>query len=297
MDKLTAISVFRKVIEQGSFKAAADEMGLSNATISKNIKELEDYLKTPLINRTTRSMHITDSGQIYYDHVCAILDSMTLADLSILNKTSSLHGTLKISIPMSLGLLTINAAVCEFISRFDELSIKVVMSDSYVDLVDHGFDIAIRGGSGQLKNSSLKSRKLLKINYVLCASPKYLKNRGKINTPNDLMAHNCLTYSLSHLPRQWVFSNTNETLVIDLPPATYCVNNSIALKQAILANIGVTLTPEIYVKSEIETGELVRLLPEWQTACLDLYALYPYHQEQSYKVRLFIDFLIEYLHR
>ncbi len=306
MNKLTAITVFRKVIEQGSFKAAAEDLGLSKAAVSKNIKQLEDTLKTPLIHRTTRTMSITDSGQIYYKYVCRVLDELTLADHTVLQAADTLQGTLKLSIPMSMGALHINAAICQFMDLYPELTVEVVMSDDYVDLVDYGFDIAVRG-SMALQDSSLKSRQLLKLNRVLCASPCYLDQNKKLKTPEDLIAHNCLTYNPSKSSRRWVFSSISESygsnedetlnthLTIDLAPASYTVNNAMALKQAALANVGIILIPEMFVACEISSGALIKLLPKWQTASLELYALYPYHQEQSYKLRMFLDFLIDYL--
>lgn len=146
MDKLRAITVFRRVIELGSFKAAAEDMGLSKAAISKNINELEDYLKSPLINRTTRRMHITENGQRYYDHVRTILDELSHADLSIIESSHQLSGLIKVSVPMSMGILKINPAICEFMQLHPEVSIEVILNDHYVDLVEQGLDVAIRGG-------------------------------------------------------------------------------------------------------------------------------------------------------
>jgi len=293
MDKLRAITVFRRVIELGSFKAAAEDMGLSKAAISKNINELEDYLKSPLINRTTRKMHITDNGQRYYDHVRTILDELANADLSIMESSPQLSGLIKVSMPMSIGLLQLNPAVCDFMKLHPEISIEVIMSDQYVDLIEQGIDIAIRGG-GELKNSSLKSRKLLEMKRVLCASPNYMENAEALTSPDDLCLQNCLIYSLSSSPRHWIFRNQTETKAIDLLPSSYVVNNGLALKQATLAGLGITLTPELFVNKELASGELIRLLPSWQADKHALYAVYPYHKEQSQKIRTFIDFLIEY---
>ena len=174
MDKLRAITVFRRVIELGSFKAAAEDMRLSKAAISKNINELEDYLKSPLINRTTRRMHITENGQRYYDHVRTILDELSHADLSIIESSHQLSGLIKVSVPMSIGIVKLNPAICEFMQLHPEISIEVMLNDHYVDLVEQGLDVAIRGG-GALQNSSLKSRKLVDMKRVLCASPKYIE--------------------------------------------------------------------------------------------------------------------------
>ncbi|KGJ95852.1 LysR family transcriptional regulator [Thalassotalea sp. ND16A] len=293
MDKLRAITVFRRVIELGSFKAAAEDMGLSKAAISKNINELEDYLKSPLINRTTRRMHITESGQRYYDHVRTILDELTNADLSIMESSDKLRGLIKVSVPMSVGLLQLNPAICEFMQLHPEISVEVILSDQYVDLVEQGLDVAIRGG-GDLKNSSLKSRKLLDIKRVLCAAPSYIEHAAELKSLDQLCFHNCLIYSLSSSPRQWLFRKQDEIQTVDLAPGSYVVNNGLALKQAALAGLGIVLTPEIFIDEELKSGKLTKLLPDWEADKHALYAVYPYHKEQSQKVRTFIDFLIDY---
>ena len=296
MDKLRAITVFREVVEQGSFKAAAEKMSLSKSAVSKNIKELESYLKTPLINRTTRLMHLTDSGQFYYNSVCDILNELAAAELLLLDTSNRLRGTLKISMPMSLGSLQINATICKFMTLYPEISIEVVMSNDYVNLLDHGFDIAIRGGD-ELKDSTLRSRHLMKLNRVLCATAQYIESQDSIKTPNDLIKHNCLTSQLSKSSRQWLFSrvDVDETITIDLSPSNYTVNNNMAIKQAVLADLGIMLIYKRFVLNELNSGELIELLPQWQAEAHDLYAVYPYHKEQSYKLRVFIDFLIKHL--
>lgn len=293
MDKLRAITVFRRVIELGSFKAAAEDMGLSKAAISKNINELEDYLKSPLINRTTRRMHITENGQRYYDHVRTILDELSNADLSIIESSHQLRGLIKVSVPMSMGILQLNPAICEFMQLHPEISIEVIMNDHYVDLVEQGLDVAIRGG-GELKSSSLKSRKLLDMKRVLCASPNYIEQAKELLSPDDLTHHNCLIYTLSSSPRHWKFSKQDESKAIDIAPGSYMVNNGLAAKQAVIAGLGISLTPEVFIDKELKSGELVKLLPEWQAESHALYAIYPYHKEKSQKVRTFIDFLINY---
>jgi len=295
MDKLRAITVFRRVIELGSFKAAAEDLNLSKAAISKNINELEQYLQSPLINRTTRKMHITENGQRYYNHVRNILDELSDADMSIIESSHQPRGLIKVSVPMSVGLLKINPAVCEFMRLNPEISVELIMNDHYVDLVEQGLDIAIRGGA-ELDTSSLKSRKLLDLNRVLCASPHYIAQAPVLESPDDLSFQHCLVYSLSSSPTQWTFSHIADTRTkaIDLARGSYTVNNGLALKQAVEAGLGIVLTPEIFVKAEIANGKLVSLLPQWQAQTHALYAVYPFHKEKSLKVRAFIDYLVEY---
>lgn len=301
MDKLRAISVFRRVIELGSFKAAAEDLGLSKAAISKNINELEDYLQSPLINRTTRQMHITENGQLYYNHVRSILDDLSSADLSIIESSHRPSGLLKISVPMSMGIAVLNPAICKFKKYYPEITIELKMSDQYIDLVEQGIDVAIRGG-GELKNSNLKSRQLKSLSRVLCASPNYLNNAPALITPEDLPNHSCLLYSLSLSPSNWLFRYNDEVKIIDVDSTAhsnsdgggYSVDNSIALKQAAMADLGIMLIPQILVEAELTAGALIHLLPEWKPDDHALYAIYPYHRETSRKVRRFIDFLVDY---
>jgi DNA-binding transcriptional LysR family regulator len=216
MDKLRALTVYRRVIELGSFKAAADDLNLSKAAISKNIYELEDYLQSPLINRTTRKLHVTEQGRSYYQQICHVLDSLAQADLSVLEASDSLKGSLKISVPMSLGLLDINPLVCDFMKQHPDLAIELVMNDHYIDLMEQGVDIAIRGGAA-LADSSFRSRKLTDLKRVLCASPDYLEKYPPLVTPEDLSRHHCLVYSLSSSARRWSFKKQQEHMDIELP--------------------------------------------------------------------------------
>ncbi|WP_434525586.1 LysR family transcriptional regulator [Photorhabdus asymbiotica] len=294
MDKLRAISVFRRVVELGSFKAAAQDLGLSKAAVSKNINQLEEYLKSPLINRTTRNMHITANGRNYYHQVCNILDELENADLSVMETSHTLTGSIKVSIPMSMGLKALNPLICQFMHTHPSISVEVVMIDKYIDLIEHGIDVAIRGG-GELSDSSLRSRKLIKVPRVLCASPAYIEASEKILIPENLTSHNCLVYSLSSSPRRWIFHNQNDVKVVDLKPGTYVVNNGLALKQAALSGHGVILLPELLVTDELLSGKLVKLLPEWEADMQALYAIQPFHKEHSNKTRAFIDFLINAL--
>lgn len=290
MDKIRALTIFRKVVELGSFKAAAEELNLSKAAISKNINELEDYLQSPLINRTTRKLHITENGQLYYNQVCNVLDRLEDADISVIESSQSLKGSLKVSVPMSLGIIEINPLICRFMSLHPELAIELVMGDQYIDLIEQGIDIAIRGG-GELTSSSLRSRKLIDMERVLCASPNYLKHAHALNDPEDLMTHQCLTYSLSSSPRHWIFKNKNKIKEVELPLQSYVVNNGLALKQTTCLGHGIALLPRLFINESLNNKELVEVLPDWKVDRHSLYAVYPYHKEQSHKIRTFIDFI------
>jgi DNA-binding transcriptional LysR family regulator len=200
-----------------------------------------------------------------------------------------------------MGIAVLNPAICEFKKHYPKITIELKMSDQYIDLVEQGIDVAIRGG-GELKNSNLKSRKLKSCNRVLCASPGYLKNAPALTAPEDLPTHSCLLYSLSSSPSNWLFRHDDEVKIIDVDSTAnssgnsggYSVDNSIALKQAAMADLGIMLIPKMLVEAELTTGALIHLLPKWKPDDHALYAIYPYHRETSVKVRIFIDFLVDY---
>lgn len=290
MNRITALNVFRRVVELGTFKAAADALHLSQAAVSKNINELEDYLRIALINRTTRRMSVTESGMAYYRQICSVLDALESADQSVMASSFSPKGRLRISAPMSYGLIKINPLICEFLHRYPDISAEVILSDNYVDLIDKSIDVAIRGG-GALNDSSMRSRLVYTVRRVLCASPAYLSESAPATHPEQLKEHDCLVYSLSASPRKWFFSRENENVPVGLMPANYSVNNGIALKQAAVSGLGIILIPEEFVRMELASGELVEVMPEWVPDPHSLYAVYPYHKEQSQMVRLFIDFI------
>ncbi|MFM5416188.1 LysR family transcriptional regulator [Aeromonas dhakensis] len=289
MNKITALNVFRRVVEMGTFRAAADELHLSQAAVSKNINELEAYLGIALINRTTRRLSVTEAGMTYYRQICAVLDGLEAADQSIM---ATPRGRLRIGMPMSYGLIRLNPLVCAFQRRYPAIGIEVILSDTYMDLVDQGLDVVIRG-AGTLEDSTLRAKPLCQVQRVLCAAPDYLKGADQPTHPEDLKAHNCLRYSLSSSPDKWFFTRDAESLAVDVRPASFCANNGIALKQAALQGLGVILVPHEFVANELVDGTLVTLLPDWQPDPHALFAVYPFHKEQSPNVRLFIEFIVK----
>ncbi|MDX7923119.1 LysR family transcriptional regulator [Aeromonas media] len=292
MNKITALNVFRRVVEMGTFKAAADDLHLSQAAVSKNINELEAFLGIALINRTTRRLSVTESGMDYYGQICGVLDSLDAADQSIMAATFTPRGRLRVGVPMSYGLIRLNPLICEFQRRYPAISIEVNLSDTYMDLVDQGLDVVIRGAAA-LDDSTLRAKPLCEVRRVLCAAPDYLKEAGRPARPEDLKSHNCLLYSLSSSPRKWFFTREAESVAVELKPASFCANNGIALKQAAVQGLGVILVPKEFVSNELADGTLIKLLPDWQPDPHALFAVYPFHKEQSPKVRLFIEFIVK----
>lgn len=290
MDRFMTLEVFRRVVERNGFSAAARDMGLSNAAVSKAVKDLEGRLGVQLIVRTTRSLSLTDAGAGYYAQACSVLDALAEADEQVRAEAASPRGRLKVSAPMSIGLMTLTTVLPAFCRQYPDILLDLHMSDDYVDLVRGGFDLAIRGGL--LQDSSLKARKLLDLDRIVCAAPHYLEAHGRPAAPADLAAHHCLVYSGTEAPETWPLSGVDGMQSVTVTPRVR-INNSIALKDAAVDGLGITLLPRVYVQAELESGALVEALPGWRGEARALYAVYPEQREVSRKVRVFLDFLVD----
>ena len=293
MDKIRALTIFRRIVELGSFQAAANDLNVSRATVSKNMNELEETVNTPLINRTTRQLSVTEAGQAYYREVCSALDTILHAEQTLFFNHEQTTGKLKVAAPLSLSIVLINKLICEFSEHYPSVSIEVFMDDEQKDLISQGVDVSIRG-SGSLSDSSLKSRKLLRLKRVLCASPEYLESSPDICHPFDITSHQCLLYSLAS-SNKWLFSRGDTSEELEPLASKYIVNNSLAIVKACQLGKGIAMVPRIYVESLLETGRLIELLPDWTPEVHYLYAVYPNSRANSKLVRHFIDFLVKRL--
>ncbi len=288
MDKLTALRVFRRVCELGSFSAAARQLRLSNAAVSKNVRELEEELGARLIERTTRRLRMTEAGEAYLRRVSAILDELETLDAEVKDRRDAPRGSLRVAVPMSLGIARLAPAIGAFLVQYPELEVELEMNDRYVDLIAEGFDVALRGG--KLSDSSLLARKLGTIERVLCAAPSYLRAHGRPRHPRELSRHRCLVYSLAQTPTRWVLARGSRRLRLDVR-GPLSVNNSLGLAGAAVAGAGIALLPTITVSEALTAGQLEPVLGEWRAEQQSLYAVYPRHHQVSQRVRLFVDFL------
>lgn len=301
VDHLTALRVFREVVERNSFAAAARRLCLSPAAVSKNIGELEAHLSTRLLNRTTRRLSLTEAGQQYYTQIAQILDDLDEADRALGPMQSEPTGTLRVSAPMSLTLTQLADAIPQFLCRYPQLSLDLRLDDRRVDLVKEGFDVAIRG-TDKLEDSSLVARKLMSMTHVLCGAPAYFARHGVPDSPEALRQHECVQFSLSGHARLWSFrkaggrGDVEGGVQVDVPiDGRYKVTSSLAVREALRAGFGISLIPLIYVREDIEAGRLVTVLNEWTAVETHVYAVYPSRRYLNSKVRAFVDFLIETL--
>ena len=288
MDKLNAISVFCKVIETQSFTQAANQQNISVAMASKLVSQLEEHLKTRLLQRTTRKIVPTEAGMLYYQRCQAILLDLSEADSSISNMATSLQGNLLISVPRDFGLLYISPNLPKFIELHPNLHVEIEFEDKRVDLVAEGYDLALR--IGYMQESSLVARKSSSSPMPFVASPSYLEARGIPLTPDDLEYHQGLLYKSSLNQVHWQSTKTNQIQRYKIQSKVVS-NNGMALLEMTKAGLGISNSPSFFVKDALASGELVEILSEYKQKPLDIYVVYPNRRHLPAKVRAFIEFL------
>lgn len=289
MSSLTDIAVFVHVVDAGSFTAAAEKLGLSKSVVSKYVTRLEDRLGARLLNRTTRRLSLTEVGRAFYERSREGLREIEEAEAEVSRLQGAPRGVLRLNSPMSFGILHIAPALPEFLARYPDLSVDMNLDDRCVDLVEEGFDLAIR--IGELPDSSLVARRLGPCRHVVCAAPGYFKRHGLPRTPEELRDHNAITYQYQNSPREWHFAAPHGGVVRVPVSGTIQMNNSLGLREALLHDVGVTLTPTFVVGVDIKAGRLQAVLTEYKALELSIYAVYPQRRHLSPKVRAFVDFM------
>ncbi|BFU63463.1 LysR family transcriptional regulator [Rodentibacter abscessus] len=288
MDKLNAISIFCKVIETQSFTQAAAQQNISVAMASKLVSQLEEHLKTRLLQRTTRKIVPTDAGMMYYQHCQGILLDLEEADASISNLTTSLQGNLLVSVPRDFGLLFIAPNLPMFIAAHPNLHIEVEFNDKKIDLVAEGYDLALR--IGYMQDSSLVARKISSTTVHFAASPRYLELKGTPQTPNDLEHHEGLLYKNTLNQVSWQSTRINQVQRFKIKSKTVS-NNGLALLEMAKAGLGIVNLPRFILDETFKKGELIEILPEYKQQLLDIHIVYPNRRHLPAKVRAFIEFL------
>ncbi len=296
MSRVGELETFIQVVDTGSFSAAARALGVSKSHISKTISRLEERLGARLLNRTTRKLNLTDVGQAFLERGRAIIAELDEAERSVTNLQTEARGTLRVSAPLSFGLRQLMPVVTAFMADYPDVQIELTLDDRRVDLLDEGFDLAVRILS-QLDDSSFIARKLAPVQAYVLASPDYLAARGAPRHPRDLQAHACLRYAYLRSGPNWVFRRNggqaagDEVAVrVDGP---FEVNNGDAILQAVSAGRGIGLLPDFIGCAALRSGAVVQVLPEWSLLPANVWAVYPHSRHLSAKVRLFIERLAE----
>jgi DNA-binding transcriptional LysR family regulator len=285
---LNEMAIFVHVVEASSFTGAARNLGLPKSTVSRKITQLEERLGVRLIQRTTRSLRLTDTGNAYYGHCSRILSEIEEANLAVTHMQTTPTGTLRVTAPVLFGSTVLATLIADFIDQHPQLKIDLVLSDQVLDLVQEGIDVAFR--IGQLEDSSLIGRYLGDVSPTLCASPEYISRFGKPQKPSDLEDHRVVG------PAGWTSWNlTDENgkeLHINVKPKVQA-NDFATLYSLTLAGTGITPLPALIAAPGIQTGNLVQILPEFPFETSPIHALYPSNRHLSAKVRSFVDFVIE----
>ncbi|MBP2299318.1 LysR family transcriptional regulator [Azospirillum picis] len=290
MDRLDDMLAFIKVVDTKSFTAAADRLNLSKSVVSRRIGELENRLGARLLNRTTRKLSLTEVGQAYYERCTRILADLEEAEQAVADLHAAPRGRLRLNAPVSFGILHLAPAVAEFLERYPAIEIDMDLNDRYVDLIDEGYDMAIR--IGRLRDSSLIARRLAPARMALCASPAYLKAHGIPQTPEDLTQHRCLIYTNVPSPDLWQFTVDGELRNIRVSGPVR-VNNGDLLREAAVAGLGFVILPTFLCGEALSRGELVSVLHHAVRSDLSVNAVYPQNRHLSPKVRVFVDFLVQ----
>jgi DNA-binding transcriptional LysR family regulator len=291
MDRFAAMRVFAQVVDSGSFAKAADKLGLSTSAASRQVAELESHLNTRLLNRTTRRVSLTESGRAFHARAMQLLADLEEAEQEAGRATVVARGTIRLTAPVTLGARHLAPLVAEFIGRHPGVAFDVSLSDRIVDLVEEGFDLAIRiGASGP---DTLVARKLGETRLVACASPAYLATHGTPRVPEDLARHNCFTYEYVTPSEHWRFREPLGGERVVRVRGNLHTNSGELHAEAAADGVGIALEPDLIVLPHLRAGRLVELLPEFAPAPLPIYAVYPSRKHLSAKVRLFVDFLVE----
>ena len=292
-DSLNEMTIFSRVVASGSLSAAAREVGLSPAMVSRRLAALEARLGVRLVNRTTRSLSLTDEGAAYYEACSRILAEIDEANTVIAAGRAEPQGVLKVAMPASFGHKHIAPLVPLFGARYPKVQLALSLSDRRVNLVEEGFDVAIR--IAELEDSSLAARKLAPNRRVVCASPEYLRRHGTPRTPQDLAGHNCLVASWEQgFAMTWEYKGPDGKAGAVRVAGRYACDNWEVLREWALAGLGVALKSTWDVRAHLEDGSLVPLCPGYAFGTdVAIYAVYPHRRYLPAKTRAFIDFLAD----
>jgi len=284
------MQTFCAVVDAGSFVKAADVLGMSKAAVSRYVGELEARLGVRLLHRTTRRMSLTEEGTVFDARCRELLSGVEEAEAEVGSRSGAARGLLRVNAPVTFGIRHLAPLWAVFRDLHPQVRVDVTLSDRVVDLVDEGYDLAIRIAT--LPSSTLISKRLATTRIVLCASPQYLKSRGVPNHPSDLADHDVIAYSYWAAGDQWPFDGPDGPVTVTIKPWMHS-NNGDTCRAVALAHHGVILQPSFLVGEDLAAGRLVELLPEFRSIELGIYAIYPTRKHVALKVRALIDFLAQ----
>jgi DNA-binding transcriptional LysR family regulator len=282
------ISEFVYVAENESFTQAAKKMAISTAQVSRQISALEKRLNIKLFYRTTRKVSLTEEGSVFYQHCRSVLDGLEAAERAITNLQSKPQGKIKLSAPVTYGEQQILPLVNDFIKQYSDVEVTAYLSNQQIDLVEEGYDLAIR--LGKLSDSSMMAKKLSKRTNYVCASPTYLNQHGIPHSLSELSKHSCLLGTLDY----WRFRESDKEKSIRVT-GRLRYNSGQGLVDAALKGLGIVQLPDYYVEHYLQSGELITVLDNYQVPDEGIWAIYPQNRHLSPKIRLLVDYLAKQL--
>lgn len=288
IDLVAGMRVFTAVVNAGSFAGAADKLDLLRGMATRYVAQLEAHLGVRLLNRTTRKLSLTEAGSDYYQRATQILAMVEEAETSAAQEASVPRGTLRVTSSVAFGVRHLGRAITEYLQRHPEVEIDVTLNDRVVDLVEEGFDVAIRVAARI--DPGLVARRLTRARVAACASPDYLKRHGTPKSPEQLAGHNCISYAYWSLQNEWHFRREGVERTVRIS-GNLRGNNGDILVNAAVEGLGVILHPTFLVYETLQQKRLVRILPDWEADELSVFAVYPHRKFLPPKVRSFIDFL------
>lgn len=291
MNRIEDIEALVAVVEAGSFTQAAERLGVAKSAVSRRVSALEARLGVELLRRTTRRLDLTDTGRGFYERSARILADLDEAESAAAQEHGELKGTLRVALPLSFGLHHMKDPISEFARRHPKVRFELDLNDRRVDLIEEGADVALR--VGRLRDSSLIARKLFDARTVVIASPAYLAEHGTPETPADLAGHDCLVYSNLPNPRRWVCRDAEGlSHEVEVDAVMSVSSGDFVCEQAIRGH-GIAIQPTFIAGEAVARGDLVPLLTAYEWPVTPAWAVYPPTRHLSYRVREFIDFLVD----
>jgi DNA-binding transcriptional LysR family regulator len=281
---------FVAVAEAGGFSEAARRLSLPKSTISHRVRQLEERLGVRLLHRTPRSVRLTDEGRLYHQRCVRILTDIEEAELAVRQDQRAPSGTLRLSAPIEFGMEVLSSVLAAFLIAHRTLRLKLELTSRNIDLVDEGFDLAVR--IGRLADSSLVSRRILSIPRHLYASPAYLVEHGRPESPDELARHACLRFETAFYAGAWALDGPEGRVTMQ-PSGVVDANNLTVLREAAIAGLGIALLPCYQCREAERAGRLERVMPRWRPETADVYVVYPSKRHLAPKVRAFLSFLDE----
>lgn len=293
---LNDIQIFMAVADAGSFVAGGRAMGLSRSAAGKAIARLEDRLGTRLVNRTTRALSLTDEGHAFYQSGLEILASVDEAEAGIAGEAGTPRGTLRLTVPGGFGRAAVLPVVGKYLKAWPEMQVEMSFTDRLVDLVEEGFDLAVRIGV-TAPDTRLVSRTVATFRAVLCAAPSYLAAKGMPEYPGDLAAHDCLIFTSDNQRQGWRFRGGDGSWFKVQGRSRLRLDHGEAIRDAALAGLGIAFLPDFMIADDLAAGRLEQVLPDLEAAGVPVITLYPSKRLLEPRVRRFIDLMVEELAR